>query len=90
MTSSGIRKFYNRWIRITKRDHTLKQAFTVMHSLDSLHSSVTDIFKILFEDQRTIKVKTWAIERIISASNQNISYYLKKWKEINHQLKAYE
>ena len=61
ITSSGIRKFYNRWIRITKRDHTLKQAYSMMHSLDAMNSCIVQTFKVIFEDQRSMKIKTKAI-----------------------------
>lgn len=37
-------------MRITKRDHTLQQAYATMHSLDAMHDSVVNTFKILFED----------------------------------------
>lgn len=52
----------------------------MMHSLDAMNNCLVETFKILFEDQRSSKIKIWAIEKLILASNQSAGMYLHKWK----------
>lgn len=75
-----MRRYYNRWIRLTKKDQILKQANSTMHSFDCLQQGMTTAFKILFEDQRTTRIKTWALEKMFSASKSNTGNYFKIWK----------
>lgn len=41
---------------------------------------MTTVFKILFEDQRTTRIKTWALEKMFNASQSNTETYFKMWK----------
>lgn len=63
------------------------QANSTMHSLDALQESVVNNFKILFEDQTNVRIKTWAIEKMLAASSQNVENYFKRWRDNNRQLK---
>lgn len=59
----------------------------MMHSLDALHHCIHDNFNILFEDQRSTRIKTWAIERLIAASGQTTVNYFRKWRQMVMNLK---
>lgn len=61
ITSNGVRRYYNRWETITRRDLTLKQATHVMSSIEIMHQNLANTFMIVFADQRSTKIKTWAI-----------------------------
>lgn len=61
-----------------------------MHSFDTIQHCTADIFKILFEDQRSTRVKTWAIEKLIKASGQNVDMYFKKWRDCIKTIKIAE
>lgn len=79
-TSNGMKKLYNRWIRITKRDMTLKQVTSMMNWMDSLHTQTSQMFDILFQDQKTYRIKVAAIEKLISASGANSVSAIRIWR----------
>ena len=80
MTSNGVKKLYNRWMRITKRDITIKQVSSMMNWLDSLNEETSHAFSILFQDQKTYKININAIQRLIEASGANALTALRLWK----------
>jgi succinylarginine dihydrolase len=53
VTSSGIRKLYNRWLRITKKDRTLQQVNTTMLFADHLNDALSNNLSMIFKDRRT-------------------------------------
>lgn len=62
----------------------------MMHSLDAMHQCLSQSFKIIFEDKRSVRVKTWAIEKLIKASGQSVAGYFKKWRQMVAQIKVLE
>ena len=90
ITSNGMRRYYNRWDNTTKRDKTLQQANNLFHSLETMHSCVSNTFLIVFADQRSTKIKTWAIEKLINSCSQNTNQYFKRWRNNIREQKAIE
>ena len=61
-----------------------------MNSMETIQQSLSNTFMIIFADQRSIKIKTWAIERLIQASSQNTLRYFNMWRSINRESKVGE
>jgi hypothetical protein len=81
VTSSGIRRFHNRWLRITKRDRTLRQANSTMHSFDALNDGILTHFDLLFRDKRTTEIKLWALQKMLASAEHNLGKYFRMWSD---------
>lgn len=87
MTSTGIRRFYRRWEKLTKERHTLSSVTHLMRSLDVMNEAVANQYMIIFQDQRAYTVKVNAINKLILASKGTVSNYFGVWRSNVRQLK---
>lgn len=44
--------------------------------------------KIVFQNERSSRIKTWAIEKLILQTKDNTATYFKKWRDISRQIKV--
>ena len=50
MTSLGIRRYYNRWTRLTKEKMILLSVNATFKALESASLAIADQYKIVFQD----------------------------------------
>ena len=50
MTSLGIRRYYNRWTRLTKEKMILLSVNATFKALESAFLAIADQYKIVFQD----------------------------------------
>ncbi len=87
MTSTGIRRYYRRWEKMSKEKHTLDSVHELMKSLEIMNDCVANQYMVVFQDQRAYKVKISAINRLIEATNGTQKGYFDKWRSIVKQMK---
>jgi hypothetical protein len=59
-----------------------------MHSFDAMQHCLAESMKIVFQNERTSRIKTWAIEKLILQTKDNTATYFKKWRDISRQIKV--
>jgi hypothetical protein len=80
MTSLGIRRFYNRWTRMTKEKHTLVQVTKTMQTFESVEAALANQYMIIFQDERAYRIKIAAINKLIEASRGTTQNYFNSWR----------
>lgn len=81
MTSLGIRRFYNRWTRLTKEKHTLMQVNRTFRAFEEVEIALANQYQIIFQDERAYKIKISAINKLIAASQGTTQNYFNIWRE---------
>lgn len=64
-TSSGVRKYYSRWMETTKKVHLLKLCKGTYNMLLSLTNIACSNLQILFENEHASKLKEKYIKKLI-------------------------
>jgi ubiquitin-protein ligase len=81
MTSLGIRRFYNRWTRLTKEKHILLSVNSTFKAFETSSVAIANQYQIIFQDERAYRIKISAIEKLIKASQGTTQNYLIKWRD---------
>ena len=87
MTSTGIRRYYRRWEKMTKERHTLQSVNSLFKSLEIMNSCLANQYMIIFQDQRVYKIKINAINKLIAAAQGTTQNYFDKWRDNVRQIK---
>lgn len=80
MTSLGIRRYYNRWTRLTKEKHILMTVNRALKAFESGESAIANQYLIMFQDERAYKLKIAAIDKIILATRGTTQNYFNTWR----------
>ena len=57
--------------------------------MESLQNETSQMFLIMFQDQRSYKIKISAINRLIQASGANVASVFGIWREKNRQINIF-
>jgi hypothetical protein len=79
MTSLGIRRFYNRWTRLTREKHSFLQVNYILRAFSNVSLVVDHSYDPIFLHKEEYAKKVKAIEKLVSATKQKISIYLGNW-----------
>ena len=87
MTSLGIRRYYNRWTRLTKEKHILSSVNATFKALESAESALATQYMIVFQDERAYQIKVSAINKLIMASRGTTQNYFNMWRANIREIK---
>lgn len=80
MTSLGIRRYYNRWTRLTKEKHILMTVNWALRAFESAEGAIANQYQIIFQDERAYRIKIAAIDKLILATRGTTQNYFVKWR----------
>lgn len=81
MTSLGIRRYYNRWTRLTKETLILLSVNRTIRFMTGAEEAIHKRFEIAFREREDYKIKCLAIKRLVESISQTKKNYIDTWRQ---------
>ena len=80
MTSSGQKKFYQRWLSITEKTRLINECKLIGSVFSSLNFAIKSVTDTVLIDNKTNQRKIDALNKIFLNMNLGLGDSLKKWR----------